>query len=334
MEMKSIRFRQEREAGWRELEGLVTKAEKGGLRTLDADELMRLPRLYRAALSSLSVARSISLDRSLTAYLESLAARAYLYVYGTRTDIPKALARYFRHLLPATVRGMARPLALAILALGLGWIAGHTLTAHSPDWFYTLVDDGMAGGRTPTASREFLEKSLYGGGPGPGFGLGVFATYLFTHNAAISMMSFALGFALGIPTLLLLFYNGATIGAMTAVFASKGLGGEFFGWLAVHGSTELLAVALCGAAGLSIGGAVAFPGPHPRLATLARTGRRAGVVVMGGVLMLLVAGGLEGFARQLVTDTTTRMLIGGAMLALWTAYFGFVGRGLGPADVD
>ena len=41
----------------------------------------------------------------------------------------------------------------------------------------------------------------------------------------------------------------------------------------------------------------------------------------GVVLMLVVAGMLEGFGRQLVDDTTGRYVIGYSMLAIWLAYF-------------
>ena len=47
------------------------------------------------------------------------------------------------------------------------------------------------------------------------------------------------------------------------------------GWLMIHGVTELLAIVLCGAAGLMLGDAIAFPGAQSRLANLAQHGRRA-----------------------------------------------------------
>ena len=86
-------------------------------------------------------------------------------------------------------------------------------------------------------------------------GLHVFATYLFTHNSRVSILSFALGFAFGIPTMMLEYYQGIGLGAMMAVFAAKGLGFDFGGWLFIHGTTELFAAALSGAAGLRIGSA-------------------------------------------------------------------------------
>ena len=50
-------------------------------------------------------------------------------------------------------------------------------------------------------------------------------------------------------------------------------------------------------------------------------GRTAGKVMVGVILMLLAAGLLEGFGRQLITDTVMRYAIGSLMLAFWLAYF-------------
>ena len=83
-QLRSYEFRRERERTWRELERLVKRVESGGHASLAPEELGRLPVLYRATLSSLSVARSISLDRNLLEYLEGLAARAYFCIYGGR----------------------------------------------------------------------------------------------------------------------------------------------------------------------------------------------------------------------------------------------------------
>ena len=52
------------------------------------------------------------------------------------------------------------------------------------------------------------------GAAGEGEGLTLFAAYLFSNNVGVAIMAFALGFAFGIPTLLLLVYNLAVLGAM------------------------------------------------------------------------------------------------------------------------
>src|SRR5258708_2783328 len=108
LQLKSHRFRAEREADWRRLEALLARVEKGGARRLSRDELVEMPVLYRQALSSLSVARAISLDQQVIAYLESLCTRAYFFVYGVRTRPLERLAVFFARDWPAAARALWR----------------------------------------------------------------------------------------------------------------------------------------------------------------------------------------------------------------------------------
>ena len=65
--VNATRFRTVHEADWARLDQLVTLMEKKSIRRLTDDDLLALPGLYRTTLSSLSVARDTSLDRSLIA---------------------------------------------------------------------------------------------------------------------------------------------------------------------------------------------------------------------------------------------------------------------------
>ena len=53
-----------------------------------------------------------------------------------------------------------------------------------------------------------------------------------------------------------------------------------------------------------------FPGRYSRVENLALHGRQAALMAVGGVLMLFVAGILEGGFRQLVQSTPLRFAIG------------------------
>ncbi len=319
--LRSYEFRREREQSWLELESIVKEAEARGLGRLSADKLLRLPGLYRAALSSLSVARSISLDRNVVSYLESLSARAYFLVYGARADLLDTVLQFFHFALPDAVRAAKWHILVAALFLFLGGLTGFLLTLGNEDWYYTLMPAGLAGGRLPTSSTEELRDALYLSEGALLEQLQAFASFLFTHNAKIGMMCFALGFAFGVPTLLLVFQNGLVLGSFAALYHARGLSAELWAWLCVHGTTEFLAVLLCAGAGLMLGTSLAFPGRHRRLDNLARNGRMASRIVIGAVLLFFVAGLLEGFARQLVLDVDLRYLIGVGALCFWLVYF-------------
>jgi uncharacterized membrane protein SpoIIM required for sporulation len=188
------------------------------------------------------------------------------------------------------------------------------------------VDEGLAGGRNPAASTEYLRRGLYDDGGVDTGSLGAFASFLFVHNARIGVLCFALGFVIGLPTILLLFVTGLMMGGFGALYASRGLAVDLWGWILPHGVTELLALVLCGAAGLSIGRAVAFPGRWSRWRSLFERGRVAGVIATGAVGMFLFAGLIEGIFRQKVQDIFLRYLVVLATSVFWTWYFLFAGR--------
>jgi len=322
--LRSDRFRLEREADWKRLEAIVSRLEKGRLRGLTDEDLLALPQLYRTVASSLSIARETSLDAATLAYLESLVQRAWFVVYGPRSSLSAWLRGFLGGGWSAAVRAIWPDLLVALLVMVAGAVVGWLLVASDPEWYFAIVGRDMAGGRIPGATAKVLRGTIFGhGGQG---GMSVFAAQLFSNNAHVSILAFALGFAFGIPSLLLLVHNLAGLGAMGWLYHSAGLGLDFAGWICIHGSTELYAILLAGAAGLHIGRSIAFPGERPVLQAAGEAGRRAALVMTGVVLMLMVAAVLEGFARQLVDQTFGRFVIGGFMFALWTAYF-FAFRG-------
>lgn len=327
--LRSDRFRLEREVDWQRLEQIVAALEKGRPGRINDDDLLELPVLYRKTASSLAVARETSLDAATLDYLEALVRRAWFQIYGPRIGLFGWLRRFFAGGWSAAIRDIWLDICISFAVMVAGALVGWLLVARDSDWFYALVPGEMAGGRVPGADRAVLEESLAHDGGAEG--LTAFAASLFSNNTGVAIMAFALGFAFGVPTLLLLVYNMALLGAMMWVFAEAGLGMEFAAWLSVHGTTELGAIMLAGAAGLHIGRQMAFPGQRAIIAAMQDAGVRAAVVMVGVTVMMIIAGLLEGYARQLVEDTGTRFAIGGTMLAFWIIYFAVLKR---PRESD
>ena len=307
--LRSDRFRLERETDWRRLEDVVTALEKNRFRRISDEDLLELPVLYRKAASSLAVARETSLDAATLDYLEGLVRRAALQVHGPREGFGRWLLRFFGGGWARAVRAIWLDICIALAISVAGTLAGWLLVARDQDWYYSLVPAGFGDTRQPGASREILAKTLEG--TPDANGLSIFASYLFSHNAGVAIMAFALGFAFGAPTVLLAVANMATLGAMLWLFFNAGLGIDFAAWLSIHGTTELTAFLLAYAAGLHIGRAMAFPGERSILAAAQDAGHRAALVMAGVVVMLVCAGLLEGFGRQLVDTTPARFGVGG-----------------------
>lgn len=327
MEPRSVAFRKKREQSWNELEGMVKRAQRRGLKALDERELYLLPVRYREAVSSLSVARSTALDRNLIQYLEALCAKAYLVIYGSR----RPSRRFFRSLfvgIPRAIRSIFREFWMSIGLFMLGVFVAWTLVNSDPEWFHSFMPAAMSQGRDPWASTESLKKTLYSETKKKKQNgrLTVFASYLFTHNARVGIFCFALGIALGIPTSLLLFYNGLILGAFISLFASRGLLIPVLGWLLPHGVPEITAILLSGAAGLTIAKAMMFPDGMTRTSALKVAGQRAALVMLGAVLLFLIAAFFEGYFRQLVTDDNIRLSVAGLNFLVMTSWFLFAGQ--------
>lgn len=325
--MRSAEFRRGRESGWRRLDAIVTRIEQDGIRSLSSREAQELPILYRSTVSSLSVARAIALDRNLRLYLENLSLRAYLAVYGPRTGMAERIRAFATKGFPRAVREIRYHLLAATIILMAGLFAGYAMVWNDIDAYLMLVPSDLAGKRGPTSTAgELLADGLFA--PYPGFvnSFLVFANTLFRNNALVGILSFGLSFAMGLPTLALLAYNGMMVGAFIALHAHKGLTYDCIGWLSIHGVTEILAILLCGAAGFAIAEKIVFPGRLSRLDNLVIQGRRSAGVVAGAVCMLFIAGILEGGFRQLVSNTEARYAIAVLTGSCWWLYFSRTGK--------
>lgn len=315
--LRSDRFRQAREGDWRRLEGIVAAVEQGRLRRLSDEDLLDLPVLYRQLASSLAVARETSLDAAALAYLEALAQRAWFIIYGPRENFRGWFKGFILGGWSRAVRAIRADILIALALMVAGVAVGWMLVAHDPGFYVMLA--GQDPMRHPGANAKQLRDTLFGNQDQDA--LAGFSAYLFGHNAQIAILCFALGFAIGLPSVLLLLQNSGMLGAMLWLFHGQGLLFDFSAWIAIHGTTELFAILLAGASGMHVGRAIAFPGELSVMASTAAAGRRTAPVMLGVVLMLLVAGMLEGFARQLIDASLPRLLVGGFMLTFWLVYF-------------
>ncbi|MEM7429590.1 MAG: stage II sporulation protein M, partial [Pseudomonadota bacterium] len=324
--VRSARFRREREGDWQRLEELLAKLGPHGRGELSSRDLLALPHLYRTTLASLSVARSYVLDSNLVQYLDSLALRAHLAMFSSRETILGALWRILARDLPRSVRFLSLPILLATAVLALGIFTGRALVIERPDLFSSLVSADMAQGRTPFAPTSALERTI-SAHPSTATELQAMALRLIKNNVTVSLLVIGFGLAFGIPTAILLFYNGVIIGALVGVFALRDLEVGMVAWLSIHGTTELLAICLAGGAGFAIARSMLFPKPRQsRLSSAAEMGPHVARVCLAVMLMLLIAGFLEAFARTLIVGSASRFAFGAVMAAIWFVYFVRVGR--------
>lgn len=292
---------------WEQLERRVREAER---RRLAPDDVDALVADYERVSTHLSIARTTFSDPALTARLTRLVGRARAVVYGSRSGSWRDVARFVTDGFPAAVwRARAQIVASFLLfmvpAVVLAvWLSG------SP----RALDVAA-----PEAAREaYVEEDFadyYTSQPAAQF-----ASFVTTNNIRVSIVAFAGGVLLCVPTAVVLAINGLNVGAAAAVFAVAGELPRFFGLILPHGLLELTAVFIAGGAGLRLGWTLIDPGDRPRAQALAAEGRAAVLIVIGLVAVFVGAGMIEGFVTGSALPTWLRVGIGAAVEVAFVGY--------------
>lgn len=307
---------------WDELAALLAKTKRVRLRGLSADELSRLDRLYRLSIIHLAQIRSRTDDQSLIHYLDRLVARAHSFIYvAPKRNVLKKVVRFYVRGFPQTVARTRRYHMVSLVLFLGGACAAFAAASTESLAAYALTIPGDM--RLPGADRDQLETFLRGERDAPGPVKLMFASMLLTHNTKIGLMAFALGVLCGVPTVFLIVYNGALLGAFAAMHHQQGVAVELWAWLLPHGVTELTAVILCGGAGLMLGMAVLRPGYRTRPQSLIAAGKEALRLVLGVAPMFIVAGFVESYVRDSHLPTNVRFAFVLAFALFWAIYFGF-----------
>ena len=85
------------------------------------------------------------------------------------------------------------------------------------------------------------------------------------------------------------------LGSFQYFFVEQGLFQESFLTIWMHGALEISAIVIAGAAGITVGRGLAFPGTLPRVRSFQLAARRGMTIFVGVLPLLLIAGFIEGF---------------------------------------
>ena len=144
------------------------------------------------------------------------------------------------------------------------------------------------------------------------------------HNVKVGIAAFATGILAGVPTVVLIIYNGFTLGAFGWIFSRDANWPAFWAWLLPHGIPELLAVNLCSTGGLLIAKAIVAPGRSGPGAALRAAARPALELVIASLPLFAAAAAIESFLRQSNLSTAARYAAAAAAVTAIASYILYV----------
>ncbi|MET1002715.1 MAG: stage II sporulation protein M [Acidimicrobiia bacterium] len=305
-------FVAERTPTWTELEQLVQRAGSRPAR-LGAVGVRRLGTTYRATSADLAIARRQFPGHPLVGRLEGLVQRGRVAVYHTARR-GGTVREFVTHGFWRRVR--ERPGILAIAALCL---FGPSLLGG----YWAWRDPGAGMGLVPGDFQYVSEPRSRG----EDWGISVdeqaqFSSEIMTNNIRVSMLAFAGGILGGVGALLLLLYNGVTLGATFGIAIAAGNGPPLFQQVLAHGVLEMSCIVVAGAAGIRIGWAMIDPGTRPRREAIVAEARAGAEMFIGVALLLVLAGVVEGFITPSGQSLGFVSVVGfGLGIAFWAGVF-------------
>jgi uncharacterized membrane protein SpoIIM required for sporulation len=322
------KFIRTRRSDWDEFEGMVSLLESDARAKLDIQEAQRFHYLYERVAADLMKLGAYAVEPRTKAYLESLVARGFGEMHG-RAAQRMPLGRAFMGLLcafPRVVRRHVRMLVIVCTIFSVGGIFGAAALALDPSSKSILMSfSHLLGDPSDRVAEE--EASL---GENMKGGKTRFSSELMTHNTQVAIFTLALGMTFGIGTSILLFYNGAIIGAVMMDYILAGESVFLAGWLLPHGSVEIPAILLAGQGGLLLGSTLLFAMNRMSLGERLRAIRNDLVLIIAGIAVMLVwAGIIESFFSQYhepVLPYAVKIAFGALQLVGVFAYFMYMGR--------
>ena len=311
------RFVTRKRDSWEAFRTLAARAERIGLKQLGAAEIPGFAARYREVAADLARARTYGVDPRVLEYLERVVSAGHNAVYGRHIGHRVHMDRLVLRELPAAVVAARAYVVTALLMFAVPAMTGYVLIRERPAIAEQVLTDEML-----ARARAGAEHRAQGVGYAqqPSMYLPVIATGIITNNVQVAFLGFAFGITAGIGTVLLLVFNGLYFGAVLGLFANYGLAGWLLTFVAGHGVLELSAIFIAGGAGLLVARALLAPGDLTRRDALVLAGRQAVRLVGASVLLLGLAGTIEGLLSASDAPAPFKFATSGATVVLLILY--------------
>ncbi len=308
-----------RENDWDRLQALVQRHQ--GHAALSPAEIHELDRLYRAAISDLAQAQRDYPGQRVTAFLNQLLTQAHTLIYRREATDFFSIRRAITRTIPDAFQRTAAFTLVAVLLFFVPALVGFQLARHDPSVAGPL---GLSSTRAALEDQAMwtdipVEQRPYA------------SAFIMTNNIRVALLAFGGGMALGLFSVYLLAMNGLILGAVFGLAVHYGLGGELLNFVFAHGVLELSVICIAGGAGLQLGWAIISPGRYARRDAVMLAAQRAAPLAVVGIVMLIVAGTIEGFLSPSDAPFAIKVLVGLTSGALFYAYLLYPRRTGRPA---
>jgi len=311
---------------WLQRRGDSARKVRGSLDPdLPGDET--IPERYRRLCQHLALARRRGYSPQLVERLQQLMQRGHNLLYRTPPPRWQRAVEFLIADFPQLVRNQAAAMWVACALFVLPLVGIFVLLQYQPELIHLLLDP-----RQIAQMEKMYDPAADRLGRDSGTDWAMFGHYIM-NNISIGLRTFASGLLAGIGTVLVLLFNGITIGAVAGHLQQVGFGDPFWRFVVGHAPFELTAIVIAGGAGLQLGLKLLAPGRKRRIDALVDGGIIGARLCLGVAFMLLVAAFIEAFwSSTAAVPAWGKYSVSAVLWVLVLLWLGRGGRGGGHAD--
>ena len=280
---EAVFFRQNR-GKWKRYEDCLKSIERQSPDTL-AD-------IYIDVTNDLSFAQSHYPNSRIYLYLNSLSIRLHQFINRKKKEKFSRIITYWKEEVPLVMYNARKELLYSFLIFAVSVLIGVFSTAYEEDFPRLILGD------------EYVNMTLQNIEKGDPLAVykdshnGLMFLGITINNIRVSFYAFIFGVFTSIASAYMLLKNGIMVGCFQYFFYEHGLLRESFLTIWIHGTLEMSALIVAGAAGITMGNGWLFPGTYSRIVSFRNSAKSGMKIIVGTIPIFIIAGFFESFVTR------------------------------------
>lgn len=281
--MKESKFIEQNKKKWQEFETDLLYGR---------NKASKLSRLFIQVTDDLSFVRTFYKHRSVKIYLNGMAQFLFNDLYRNQSTNFKGFFKFWKLDLPLLIHDSRKEFRISFVIFLLAFSIGILSSIYDKDFARLILGDQYVKMTTENIHNND-PMAVYKKAHEVDMFLGITV-----NNLMVALSTFLLGVFLSIGTVFRLLYNGIMVGAFQYFFIERGLFAESFLTIWQHGTLEISSIIIAGAAGITLGKGLVFPGTYSRVESFKISALRGLKIFLGITPVIVMAAFIEGFLTR------------------------------------
>ena len=282
--MQELVFINKNLARWKKFEKIAAQKTE-----TSPDELAAM---FIQITDDLSYCRTFYPNTDTERYLNNLAGKMHFKIYKNKKESGNAIINFWKINFPLILFEVRNYLYISLTIFIFFTIIGAYSAAHDTNIKIIILGDDYV---------DMTEANIKQGDPLAIYKqanqLDMFLAITF-NNIGVAFKAFIYGLLIVLGTVYIIMFNGIMLGSFQYYFYQKGLLLDSVLTIWIHGTLEIFAISVAGAAGILLGVSFLLPKTYTRLQSFMHGGQTGVKIMVGIVPVFIIAGFLEGFITR------------------------------------